>query len=84
MFPVLNEQLRFLRSNVTVVAFFITPAPARSFTVEALKGQAVTKQLRDTVSEITQEIGRRIFDETVRSGRPRHHRRARWVVSPVR
>ena len=62
----LNEQLKFLRSNVTIVAFFITPAPARSFTVEALKGQAVTKQLRDTVNEITQQIGQRIFDETVR------------------
>ena len=66
---VLNEQLKFLRSNVTVVAFFITPAPSRSFTVEALKGQAVTKQLHDTVTEITHEIGRRIFDETVRSVR---------------
>jgi len=42
------------------------PATTHSYTIEALKGQAVTKQLRDTVLEIQNRIGARLFDRAAR------------------
>ena len=51
---------------MTVVAFIIMPAATHSYTIEALKGQAVTKQLRDTVTEIQNRIGARLFERTAR------------------
>ena len=62
----LNYQLQKAGSNVTVVAFIIMPATTHSYTIEALKGQAVTKQLRDTVTEIQNRIGARLFDHAAR------------------
>src|ERR1700733_10805006 len=53
-------------TKMTVVAFIIMPAATHSYTVEALKGQAVTKQLRDTVTEIQHHIGARLFDHDAR------------------
>lgn len=51
---------------MTVVAFIIMPAATNSYTIEALKGQAVTKQLQDTVGEIQARIGQRMFEKTAR------------------
>ncbi|KAL5512370.1 GSY1 [Sanghuangporus baumii] len=62
----LNYRLQKAGSTVTVVAFIIMPAATQSYTVEALKGQAVIKQLRDTVSDITTRIGERIFEHAAR------------------
>lgn len=62
----LNYQLKSSGSSVTVVAFIIMPAATHSYTIEALKGQAVTKQLRDTVTEIQNRIGQRLFDKASR------------------
>ncbi|EJT98189.1 glycogen synthase [Dacryopinax primogenitus] len=62
----LNYRLQKAGSKVTVVAFIIMPAPTHSYTIEALKGQAVTKQLRDTVTEIQNRIGNRIFEHAAR------------------
>lgn len=42
------------------------PAATQSFAVEALKGQAVTKQLQETVKDITDRIGQRIFEKAAR------------------
>jgi glycogen(starch) synthase len=53
-------------SKTTVVAFIIMPAATNSYTIEALKGQAVTKQLRETVTEIQNRIGNRIFEHAAR------------------
>lgn len=53
-------------TKMTVVAFIIMPAATHSYTIEALKGQAVTKQLRDTVTEIQNRIGARLFEMTAR------------------
>lgn len=53
-------------TKMTVVAFIIMPAATHSYTIEALKGQAVTKQLRDTVTEIQNRIGARLFERTAR------------------
>ena len=53
-------------SKTTVVAFIIMPAATNSYTIEALKGQAVTQQLRETVNQVTARIGKRIFEHAAR------------------
>jgi len=62
----LNYRLQKAGSTITIVAFIIMPAATHSYTIEALKGQAVTKQLRDTVTEIQNRIGARLFDHAAR------------------
>ncbi|CAO1630663.1 unnamed protein product [Sympodiomycopsis kandeliae] len=62
----LNYKLQKAGSKTTVVAFIIMPAATNSYTIEALKGQAVTKQLRDTVEQIQTRIGERLFEKTAR------------------
>ncbi|ORX56312.1 glycogen synthase [Hesseltinella vesiculosa] len=62
----LNNRLKAAKSKTTVVAFIIMPTVTRSFNVEALKGQAVTKQLDATVAEIQDRIGKRIYETALR------------------
>ncbi|KAF3080610.1 glycogen synthase isoform 1 [Orbilia oligospora] len=62
----LNHKMKTSGSKMTVVAFIIMPAQTSSLTVEALKGQAVIKALRDTVHVIEQGIGRRLFDRALK------------------
>lgn len=62
----LNYRLKVSGSKTTVVAFIIMPAKTKSFTVEALRGQAVVKSLENTVKEVTALIGQRIFDHAIR------------------
>ncbi|KAI4255450.1 MAG: hypothetical protein L6R42_006731 [Xanthoria sp. 1 TBL-2021] len=62
----LNHRLKVSGSKMTVVAFIIMPAQTRSLSVEALKGQAVIKSLRDTVSGIEREVGKRIFEQALK------------------
>jgi glycogen(starch) synthase len=67
----LNHRLKESGTNMTVVAFLIMPAQTNSYTIEALKGQAVLKQLHDTVTEIQHRIGQRLFERTARyNGEP--------------
>ena len=61
----LNHRLKVSGSKTTVVAFIIMPAQTQSLTVEALKGQAVIKSLRDTVSVIEREVGKRLFERSL-------------------
>uniref|UniRef100_A0A915PTZ7 Glycogen [starch] synthase n=1 Tax=Setaria digitata TaxID=48799 RepID=A0A915PTZ7_9BILA len=56
--------------DVTVVVFIIYPAAANSFNVESLKGQAVTKQLRDAVDKIKENIAARIFESSLKGHIP--------------
>jgi len=53
-------------SDVTVVAFLIFPAATNNFNVESLKGQAVVKQLQETVDSIKDNIGRKVLDRCLR------------------
>ncbi|KAL7271152.1 glycogen synthase isoform 1 [Rhizina undulata] len=62
----LNHRLKISGSKMTVVAFVIMPAATHSLTVEALKGQAVIKALRDTVDNVEKSIGKRLFDRALR------------------
>ncbi|KAG0329803.1 glycogen synthase isoform 1, partial [Podila humilis] len=64
----LNEKLKACNSPMTVVAFLITPAETHSFTVETLKGQAVVKQLKETVSDIAKRMETRLFEKAARGG----------------
>jgi len=58
----LNYLLKAADSDTTVVAFLIFPAKTNNFNVESLRGQAHVKQLRHTIQEIHDKIGKRIFD----------------------
>ncbi|AAS50373.2 AAR008Wp [Eremothecium gossypii ATCC 10895] len=62
----LNYRLKAAGSKMTVIAFIIMPAKTRSYTVEALKGQAVVKALESTVKDVTTSIGHRLFEHAMR------------------
>lgn len=64
----LNHRLKSSGSKTTVVAFIIMPASTKSYTIDSLKGQAVVKQLHETVEDITKRIGQRMFEFASRSG----------------
>lgn len=62
----LNYRLKASGSKMTVVAFVIMPAKNKSYTVDALRGQAVVKSLENTVRDVTKLIERRIFEHAMR------------------
>ncbi|KAI9271364.1 glycogen synthase [Sporodiniella umbellata] len=62
----LNRRLKAANSKTTVVVFIVMPATTQSLNVEALKGQALTKQLRETVNDIQQRIGKRMYESALR------------------
>lgn len=58
----LNHYLKSQQPDVTVVAFLIFPTKTNNFNVDSLRGHAVTKQLRDTINQIQQQVGKRMYD----------------------
>ncbi|CAD5213365.1 unnamed protein product [Bursaphelenchus okinawaensis] len=56
--------------GVTVIAFIIYPANANSFNVDSLRGQAVCKQLRDSIQNIKDNLGQRLFESCLRGHIP--------------
>lgn len=58
----LNHRLKSTQSDVTVVVFLIFPTRTASFNIESLKGQAISKQLRETVHTLQNELGKRIYE----------------------
>lgn len=58
----LNHYLKTSNSDITVVAFLIFPTQTSSFNVDSLKGQAITKSLREAVDGIQTKIGKKIFE----------------------
>ena len=62
----MNDRLKHCNSSITVVAFIISPARTQSYTVETLKGHAVVKQLKDVVNEIQENVGKRIFEQSLK------------------
>ncbi|KAI5365288.1 Putative glycogen synthase [Septoria linicola] len=61
----LNHKMKASGSDMTVVAFMIFPAQTQSLAVEALKGQAVVKSLKDTLGHIEKEIGKKLFEKSI-------------------
>jgi len=66
----LNYLLKNAGSEVTVVAFLIFPTRCNNFNVESLKGQAIAKQLRETVNAVQKDIGHRLFEISLRGEIP--------------
>lgn len=62
----LNYRLKVSGSKMTVVAFIIMPAKNNSYTVDALKGQAVVRSLESTVKDVTALVGKRLFEHAMR------------------
>lgn len=58
----LNHYLKTSNSDITVVAFLIFPTKTSSFNVDSLKGQAITKSLREAVDGIQTKVGKKIFE----------------------
>ncbi|XP_065646602.1 glycogen [starch] synthase, muscle isoform X2 [Hydra vulgaris] len=67
----LNYLLKSNNVDVTVVAFMIFPANTNNFNVEALRGQAYVKQLRQTVNEVHAKIGDKIFEIALKGRLPK-------------
>ncbi|ODM95584.1 Glycogen [starch] synthase [Orchesella cincta] len=58
----LNHFLKSSGSDKTVVAFLIFPCKTNNFNVESLRGQALTKSLRNTINDVQQDIGKRMYE----------------------
>ncbi|KAL1974935.1 hypothetical protein VTN31DRAFT_5139 [Thermomyces dupontii] len=58
----LNYRLKVRGTKTTVVAFIIMPAQTSSLNVEALKGQAVVRSLRETLRKVEKNMGQRLFE----------------------
>jgi glycogen(starch) synthase len=56
----LNHKLKEVKSDMTVIAFIIFPGATNSYNVETLRGQALAKQMRETVDEVQKAIGSRL------------------------
>lgn len=66
----LNHYLQVAQSDKTVIAFFIMPAKTNNFNVESLRGQAIAKQLRETVDQVQEAIGKSIFEKCLSGQMP--------------
>nr|XP_027230166.1 glycogen [starch] synthase-like isoform X1 [Penaeus vannamei] len=58
----LNHYMKASGTDKTVIAFMIFPAKTNNFNIESLRGQAVTKSLRDAIHDIQSKIGKRMYD----------------------
>lgn len=58
----LNHYLKVSKSECTVIAFLVFPAKTNNFNVDSLRGQAIAKQLRDTIHDIQAQVGKRMYD----------------------
>ena len=47
---------------MTIVAFLIFPTATNNFNIESLRGQSISKMLRETVQNIQSDIGKRIYE----------------------
>ncbi|CAF2489028.1 unnamed protein product [Rotaria sp. Silwood2] len=66
----LNHMLKSSGSEVTVVAFLIFPTATNNFNVESLRGQSIAKMFRDTVSNIQGDIGKRLYEISLKGHLP--------------
>ncbi|XP_050302005.1 glycogen [starch] synthase [Anthonomus grandis grandis] len=58
----LNHYLKSSHPEITVVAFMIFPTKTNNFNVESLRGHAVTKALRDSIQDVQNKIGKRMYE----------------------
>ncbi|XP_072048138.1 glycogen [starch] synthase, muscle-like [Amphiura filiformis] len=67
----LNHYMQASKSDMTVVAFLIFPARTSNFNVESLHGQAISKQLKETVEAVQEKVGKRIYETALRGNLPK-------------
>ncbi|ELT89123.1 hypothetical protein CAPTEDRAFT_154588 [Capitella teleta] len=67
----LNYYMKEAGSDQTVVAFLIFPTRTNNFNVESLRGQAISKQLRETVENVQKGIGHKLFEICLRGEIPK-------------
>ncbi len=58
----LNHMLQVSSPEVTIVVFLIFPTKTSNFNVESLRGQAIAKNLRETVQTLQNVLGKRIYE----------------------
>lgn len=66
----LDNLLKRYNSPMTVVAFIIMPAPTNNYNVETLKGQALSRQLKNVVEAVTKNVGDKIYRLALRGDIP--------------
>src|SRR5690349_19097060 len=63
----LNQRLKKEKSDVTIVMFFITKREFDSIKPEVLQSKAMMEEIQQTCTAIQQQIGRKLFYESVRN-----------------
>jgi len=61
----LNKRLKKEKSDVTIVMFFITKRPFTNINPEVLESKAMMQEILQTCREIQQQVGRRLFYESM-------------------
>ena len=77
----LNHRLKSSNSKKTVIAFLIFPAKTNGFNVDTMQGQATVKSIRDTVTNIQEEIGKRLFESCLQGKYPNGENGFEWLSS---
>lgn len=54
------------KTDTTVVVFLVFPCKTNNFNVESLRGQAISKQIRDTVEKVQKNAGQVILEHVLR------------------
>lgn len=58
--------LKQCNSTVTVVVFIIMPGSVNNYNVDTLNRQAIVRQLKDVICDMSRDIERRLLDNTLR------------------
>jgi len=66
----LNHMLQANNPEVTIVVFLIFPTKTSNFNVESLRGQAIAKNLRETVQTLQNVLGKRIYENCLKGEIP--------------
>ncbi|CAD5125384.1 DgyrCDS13621 [Dimorphilus gyrociliatus] len=66
----LNHHMQQKNVDITVIAFLIFPARTNNFNIESLRGQAIAKQLKETVNEVQRSVGARLYEICLRGKIP--------------
>lgn len=64
----LNWRLKSANIDINVVMFFITKRPYHSINPQVLESRATLEKVRQTVEEIKNQLGDRLFNEVISSG----------------
>lgn len=66
----LNHLLKEENSQMTIVAFIITPGKTNNYNVESIKGQSVRREIRTTCNKIVKRINERLYEALIQGEVP--------------